>query len=99
MRLNPLQRSALRQEFARELGADCPVLLFGSRLDDAARGGDVDLFVQSPRPLERKVWLAARLAARAERILDGRSVDVLLVDPNTQLQPVHDVALRTGIPL
>lgn len=99
MRLNPHQRSAIKAEFARELGADCPVLLFGSRLDDQARGGDVDLFVESPRLLERRVWLAARLAARAERLLDGRSVDVLLVDPATQLQPVHHVARQTGVPL
>lgn len=99
MRLSTLQRVALRQRFADELGPDCEIRIFGSRADDKARGGDVDLLVQCPRPLNRKVWLAARLAASAERLLEGRKVDVLLVDPDTVLQPVHRAALRDGIAL
>ena len=83
----------------RALGADCELLLFGSRIDDNRRGGDVDLLVRSPRPLQRKVWLAAHLAARAERLLEGRRVDVLLLDPTTAAQPVHDAALLTGVAL
>ncbi|GAC1603640.1 MAG: hypothetical protein NVS3B2_08290 [Ramlibacter sp.] len=55
--------------------------------------------MQAPRRFERKVWLAARLAVSAERLLEGRKVDVLLVDPETSLQPVHHAALRDGIAL
>ena len=99
MRLSTAQRLALRQRFADELGPHCEIRIFGSRADDAARGGDVDLLVQCPRRLNRKVWLAARLAASAERLLEGRKVDVLLVDPDTLLQPVHRAALREGIVL
>lgn len=99
MRLSPEHRLALKSHFARELGADCEVLLFGSRADDERRGGDVDLLVRSPRPLQRPVWLAARLAARAERLLGGRRVDVLLLGPATPLQPVHEIALATGVRL
>lgn len=99
MRLSAEQRHALKVHIAHELGADCEVLLFGSRTDDNQRGGDVDLLVRSPRTLQRKVWLAARLAARAERLLGGRRVDVLLIDPATAAQPVHAAALRTGVAL
>ena len=99
MRLSTAQRLALKQRFSDELGPDCEIRIFGSRANDAARGGDVDLLVRCPRRLERKVWLAARLAVSAERVLDGRKVDVLLVDPETALQPVHVAALRDGIAL
>lgn len=99
MRLSTEQRHSLKAQFAKELGADCEVLLFGSRADDDLRGGDVDLLVRSPRILQRRVWLAARLAARAERLLGGRRVDVLLIDPATPHQLVHAAALATGVPL
>lgn len=90
---------AVKQCLQQELGPDAEIRLFGSRLDDQAVGGDVDLLVRSSRRLERKVWLAARLAASAERVLGGRKVDVLIVDPDTHLEPVHLAALRDGVPL
>lgn len=99
MRLTPEQRHSLKEQIAREIGEDCQILLFGSRANDNAKGGDVDLLLRSPRPLQRKVWLEALLAARAERILHGRRVDVLLIDPTTPLQAVHRAALATGVPL
>jgi predicted nucleotidyltransferase len=99
MRLSTEERLALKAHFLHELGADCEVLLFGSRVDDSQRGGDVDLLVRSPRPLQGRAWLAARLAARAERLLNGRRVDVLLIDPGTLIEPVHTAALATGVAL
>ena len=39
MRLSAEQRLALKEQFADEIGADCEVLLFGSRLDENRRGG------------------------------------------------------------
>ena len=99
MRLTPQQHRLLKEQITGELGEDCQILLFGSRTKDDARGGDVDLLVRSPRPLQRKMWLESLLAARAERIFGGRRVDVLLLDPATHLQPVHRAALETGIPL
>ena len=99
MRISNEHRHALRQHFRAALGDGCEVLVFGSRLDDAARGGDVDLLVRSVEPLQRKEWLASLLAAQAERLLGGRQVDVLLLDPHTPLQAVHHVALETGVAL
>lgn len=99
MRISTEHRHALRQHFAEALGKDCEILVFGSRLDDSARGGDVDLLVRCAHPLQRKEWLAATLAAKAERLLEGRKVDVLLLDPQTPLHAVHQVALKTGMAL
>ncbi len=99
MRLSASHRLALKAHFARELGADCEVLLFGSRVDDTLRGGDVDLLVRSPRVLQQRAWVAARLASHAERLLGGRRVDLLLLDPSTEVQPVHVAALAMGLAL
>lgn len=99
MRLSDTDRRLLDRTLRETLGVDCEILVFGSRLDDAARGGDVDLLVQAAEPVARKAWTAALLAARAERVLSGRRVDVLLIDPESRLEPIHQSALAQGIPL
>jgi len=41
------------------MGGDCRVRVFGSRLDDAARGGDLDLMVECPDAVENPACFAA----------------------------------------
>ena len=50
MRLSSAQTRVFPHCVREQLGADASVRLFGSRLDDDARGGDVDLLVESAAP-------------------------------------------------
>ena len=47
MRLNDQQRAAIRATVAETFGTDARVWLFGSRVDDAKRGGDIDLLIET----------------------------------------------------
>lgn len=47
MRLTDRQIKDIKEEVARILGPDAEVWLFGSRVDDNARGGDVDLMIEA----------------------------------------------------
>lgn len=47
MRLSSAQVEAIKQETEHFFGAQAEVWLFGSRVDDTAKGGDVDLYVRS----------------------------------------------------
>jgi len=80
-------------------GQDARVRLFGSRLHDDRLGGDIDLLVECPRPVARPVWLAAQITARLQRVLGDRKIDVLVIDPDTRLEPVHRVAQAEGLML
>lgn len=97
MRLQPEHIDVIKQVSADLVGADACVRLFGSRVDDHAKGGDIDLLIEAPRPLPQRAVLAARVAAAIERRLGGRRVDVVLVDPDTPAQSVHTVARATGV--
>ena len=99
MRLNPEQASVIRQTVVEIFGPEVQVLLFGSRVDDSKKGGDVDLLVESAQAIGEPAWLAAQLAARLERNMEGRKVDVLLLAPNLRRLPIHDIAQKEGIPL
>ena len=69
MRLDPIERRALTRALAG-IGA-ARVYLFGSRLDDAARGGDIDLLIFSRRdPLELSRQVATRFFMECEERMD-----------------------------
>jgi len=99
MRLTPDQIARTRAIVAEQAGADAVVRLFGSRLDDNARGGDVDLLVDLPHAVEAPALLAAHIAGLVSRILDGRKVDVVLAAPNLLPLPIHEAARREGVVL
>jgi predicted nucleotidyltransferase len=99
MRLTPAQKQAIKSESRAIFGDDVQVFLFGSRTDDEARGGDVDVMVKSSGPVTQPALKIARLSAKVSRLMGGRRVDVILQSEGLARLSVHDIAERTGIPL
>ena len=99
MRLRPQDVIALRAAIY-EVAPDAKAIrLFGSRLDDNARGGDVDLMVDFENPVDNPAVLSARLAVRASRAISNRKVDILLRTPNLISCAIHQIALDEGVVL
>lgn len=97
MRLTSEQRETILRVVAEIAGPQARTRLFGSRVDDSKRGGDIDLLVELDEPVENSAKLYAMLSGRLSRALDGRQVDVLLMAPNLSVQPIHQVALARGV--
>ena len=77
MRLTSAQIDTIKSTATAVLGEGVQVTLFGSRVDDAAKGGDVDLMVEVNQVLLEPALAAARIASRVSRAMHGRKVDVL----------------------
>ncbi len=99
MRLTAEQIQAIRSGVVDVAGRDARVWLFGSRVHDQARGGDVDLPLELDVPVSEPAQLAARLSARVSRAMYGRKVDVVVKAPNLMHLPIHSVALQEGVRL
>lgn len=96
MRLTDDQVRFIRQ-LSREMTGDrSSVRVFGSRLDDAAHGGDIDLLLELAEPADNPALIAAQFSARVSRAMQGRKVDVLLIAPNLLRLPIHEIAFREG---
>ncbi len=80
-------------------GEDSTVLLFGSRVDDSKKGGDVDLLVETRHAIKNPALLSARFSARVSRLMNGRKVDVILAAPNVRELSIHKQARSSGMPL
>ena len=99
MRLTPHQIAVIRQSSALLAGSSARVWLFGSRVHDDARGGDVDLMLELDITVEEPALLSAKLATQVSKSMYGRKVDVLIKAPNLQHLPIHALALAEGIQL
>ena len=99
MRMLPGYQAAITEIAVKVFGANTSVWLFGSRLDDAAKGGDVDLLVKLESPTADKVLLAARYNALLQMKLGMQKFDILVIDPTTPLKQIHQQALAKGMRL
>jgi predicted nucleotidyltransferase len=96
MRLTAEQIEAIQKLAVQVAGDAVCTPVFGSRLDDAARGSDLDLMIEPNDPVTNPALLAAQLSAKISRTLHGRKVDVLIrscCDPGPQTGRV----LRLGL--
>jgi len=96
MRISLRSKAIIQQAVALRWGDRAQVRLFGSRLDDSAKGGDIDLHVQVQGEVDNPIWEASLLAAQLQRQLDGRKVDVRLLGGHQNHLPIDDVALSEG---
>ena len=89
MRLNDRERLAIVDAARSVLPPRTRLSLFGSRVDDSRRGGDLDLLVEPEAALEpmSQVRLRTRLAARLYRSLGERRIDIVIAESVTAGEP------------
>ena len=94
MRLRPDQTRFIVRRLRERLGADSSIWLFGSRLDDALRGGDVDLLVECDLAPPR-----LQLAMARQEIEDALQlpVDLVLRQRGTTLTPFQSIAMSQAV--
>jgi predicted nucleotidyltransferase len=96
MRLTNNQIQTIRQLVRQVTGSQSRVRVFGSRLDDTAHGGDLDLMLELTESVDNPALMAAQLSGLVSRAMNGRKVDVLLSAPNLMRLPIHDIAFQEG---
>jgi predicted nucleotidyltransferase len=96
MRLTQQQTKQIAELVQDFVGHQVSIYVFGSRLNDKARGGDLDIMLDFSDPVENPALLSATLSAKISRMMHGRKVDVLLNAPNLTHLPIHDIALNEG---
>ena len=90
MRLSEHDRLAIRSASAEVAGPNARAYLFGSRTRDDLLGGDIDVLVElaSTRSTHERLLVSVRTAARLQRLIGERKIDVVVADaltPETSL--------------
>lgn len=93
MRLANEEQSII-SDTIRQADAEAQIYLFGSRVDDAAKGGDIDLLVLSKRiNLMTKLDILARLHQK----LGERKIDIAVYPDTTR--PFPRMVMQEGVRL
>jgi len=94
MRLAKWEIKEIKEAAKLVFGQNVRVMLFGSRVDDNKKGGDIDLYVITDDPSmekEGKFWI------ELQKRLGEQKIDIILSeDPNRKIE---QVALKEGIEL
>lgn len=96
MRLTPDQVQAIQSVVHEFAGSEATAWLYGSRLDDSRRGGDVDLLVQTTQQIG--LLQRARIKNQLELQL-GLPVDVLSAANEGAFSPFVRIAMAQGVRL
>ena len=84
-------------ETAKEVfGEGVGVWLFGSRVNPKAKGGDIDLYIESPEGYDAEKLL--KFLARLQMRIGSRKVDVVL-EPKGSQREIAKTARETGVRL
>lgn len=95
MRITEQQRKSMVEASTEIFGQNATIKLFGSRVDDSLRGGDIDLFIEihGVDPFKRKKTrqLISRIATKLGYVLP---IDVVCKDDNTVIERIHEEGMN-----
>ncbi len=102
MRLNDNEKKAIIKAVKKHFEPQANVFLFGSRIDDSKRGGDIDLYIETR--LKNKELIVAKLKTMTDiqLSLGDRKIDIVTAEPDVtddDLPLIIRKARETGIAL
>lgn len=90
MRLTDEQILTINDIIRTNFGAAAKLILFGSRLDDSKRGGDIDLLVEADLTPEKMFLKKIATLGQLQRALGEQKIDLLTATPS-DTEKVPDV--------
>ncbi|RZD17333.1 MAG: nucleotidyltransferase domain-containing protein [Candidatus Acididesulfobacter guangdongensis] len=97
MRLTDYEIKAIKEISAKIFGDDSIAYIFGSRVDDAKKGGDIDIYIETDKNadiFENKLKFLVEL----EKKIGERKIDVVIksADSDENL-PIYKIAKTQGV--
>jgi len=99
MRLTASQIESIRRTARSVLGPQVSIRLFGSRVNDDLKSGDIDLLFETKHTVPNRAQAICSIQGALMRTLGDRKIDILLKDPRTPDAAIFEIARRTGVTL
>jgi len=98
MRITLFEKTIIKSSVKRHFGGNADVYLFGSRVDDNRKGGDIDLYITTDLPTSEIIREKIGLLVDIELGLGEQKVDVV-INNRTRQKPIYEIAEKEGVRL
>jgi predicted nucleotidyltransferase len=100
MRLTNKEIYEIKNNFRKNFSANDHLWLFGSRVNDAKKGGDIDLYIETSLTAQEAVKKEMTLVSDLWHAIGEQKIDVVLNLMHTKTHlPIYHVARTEGIQL
>ncbi|WP_445372614.1 nucleotidyltransferase domain-containing protein [Methylomonas sp. HW2-6] len=101
MRLSQSQVQAIRESVLCNFGEDAHAWLFGSRVRDDEKGGDIDLYIEvQAQSAADLITSKLKFLRYLHKRLGDQKIDAVLRKANGSIElPTYQIAKQTGIQL
>jgi len=96
MRLTNDERKAIKKAF-KETFKDGRIYLFGSRVDDTKRGGDIDLYLVPNEKFDNEQEKKIDFLIKLDEYIGEQKIDVIIAKDKNRL--IEQEALKYGVEL
>jgi len=95
MRLTDFEKNTIKKTAQDIFGPDARIFLFGSRVKDHEKGGDIDLYIETDKHscLQDKISFLSNLKFK----LGDQKIDAIINSPNQHEKNIFKIAKETGI--
>ena len=97
MRLSDFEVRAIKQTAAKWFGPACVVRVFGSRVNDSAKGGDIDLHVIAETSELATLQAELGFAVDIQDQIGEQRIDLIVRKPSAVDRPIDIIAKKTGV--
>ncbi|MEJ5284991.1 MAG: nucleotidyltransferase domain-containing protein [Brevinematales bacterium] len=97
MRLSLSEQNEIKRVIEKFFGSDCNIYIFGSRVYDDKKGGDIDIFVETNLDTKEMVRAKIKALVELENILGERKIDLVIKNPFIPEDLIHKLAKEEGV--
>lgn len=97
MRISQEVLNVIKKVVKDNFGDDAEIFIFGSRVDDNKKGGDIDIYVETVLRQDEIIRAKIKSLVEFDKLLGERKIDIIAKSKNSKDNIIHKIAKSSGI--
>src|SRR5208283_155472 len=96
MRITSSEQEIIKLYVKKHFGSNADVYIFGSRVNNNKKGGDIDLYLTTDIPSSDIVRRKISLLVDMEKAIGEQKIDIV-INNHTKQKPIYEIAEKEGV--